>query len=467
MRKTIADSFPARRDILKLGGYGLLGAFADQALAPVAARAAGKANPRGTARFGIVVELAGAISHVDTFDFKETAGTPKDLDVRPVNNNSLYLSHKLFPELSKEMHRISVVRSLKSHEVVHFRGQYYTQAGRPLNPVQAPEIPSVGSVIAQELESQRRETDSFPTYVGCNLDTSGCGALSTGFLHPRHSVLDINLKAGVGGVAVDGDALKLLEERYRLLSELEKVTAPRRQGRDRAFGAFHSFQDSAYSILRDPRWPKAFQIDKEERARYGDNEVGLGCLLARNLIQADAGTRYIHVVHPDWDHHKAIFTPSAKSNHYIRCNEMDAAVANLIRDLGAAPSPRDKSKTLLDETFIAVVSEFGRVPGALNGNAGRHHYNLAYHALFAGAGAKGGRILGKTDAAGEHVLDSGWRYKKMQTKTENIYATMYSSLGIDWKKEITNTPSKRAYRYIDVLGATEFVMDDEIVELFV
>ena len=134
MRKTIADSFLARREMLKLGGYGLLGAFADQALWPVTARAAGKSNPRGTARFGIVVELAGAISHTDTFDFKENAGTPKDLDVRPVNNNSLYLSHLLFPELSKEMHRIAIVRSLKSHEVVHFRGQYYTQAGRPLNP---------------------------------------------------------------------------------------------------------------------------------------------------------------------------------------------------------------------------------------------------------------------------------------------------------------------------------------------
>src|SRR5262249_4146761 len=148
----------------RLGGYGLLGAFADQALWPIAARAAGKASPRGTARFGVIVELAGAISHTDTFDFKENAGTPKDLDVRPVNND-LYLSYRLFPELSKEMHRIAIVRSLKSHEVVHFRGQYYTQAGRPLNPVQAPEIPSIGSVIAFELESQRRETDSFPTYV--------------------------------------------------------------------------------------------------------------------------------------------------------------------------------------------------------------------------------------------------------------------------------------------------------------
>ncbi|MEO7650045.1 MAG: DUF1501 domain-containing protein [Bryobacteraceae bacterium] len=466
MNKRIADVLPARRDVLKLGGWGVLGAFADQALWQPQARAAAKAKPRGTARFCILVELGGAISHTDTFDFKENAGTPKDLDVRPVNNNSLYLSHRLLPELSSEMHRIGIVRSLKSHEVVHFRGQYYTQAGRPLNPVQAPEIPSVGSVIAYEMESQRRETDSFPTYVGCNLDTSGCGALSTGFLHPRHSVMDINLKAGIGGVAVEGDAMKVLEERYRLLGELEKA-GPSRAGRDRSFGAFHSFQDSAYGILRDPRWPKAFQVTAEERARYGDNEVGLGCLLARNMVRADAGTRYVHVVHADWDHHKSIFDHSSKSNHYIRCNEMDRAVANLLRDLGSSPSPREAGKTLLDETLVAVVSEFGRVPGKLNGLNGRHHHNLAYHALFAGAGVKGGRILGKTDADGEKVVESGWRYKKMQTKTENLYATIFSSLGIDWKKEITNTPSKRAYRYVDVLGATEFVMDDEIVELFV
>jgi hypothetical protein len=466
MHKTIGDLFPSRRDILNLGGYGLLGAFADQALWPVRARAAGKANPRGTARFGVIVELAGAISHVDTFDFKEDAGTPRDLDVRQVNSE-LYLSHRLFPELSGEMAKIAIVRSMKSHEVVHFRGQYYTQAGRPLNPVQAPEIPSVGSVISYELEKQRRDTDTFPTYIGCNLDTSGCGALSTGFLHPRYSVLDINLKAGMGGVAVDGDALKVLEERYRLLGELEKVAAQSRDGRDRSFIGFRSFQESAYGILRDPRWPRAFQMSAEERARYGENEVGLGCLLARNLIQADAGTRYVHVVHPDWDHHKNIFTTSVKSNHYVRCNEMDRAVANLLRDLAAAPSPRQPGKTLLDETFVAVVSEFGRTPGALNDIAGRHHYNQAYHALFAGAGVKGGRILGKTDATGEKVVDSGWRYKKMQTKTENVYATLYSAMGIDWRKEIDDTPSKRAYRYVDMLGATELAMDDEIAELFV
>ncbi|HYZ86306.1 MAG TPA: DUF1501 domain-containing protein [Bryobacteraceae bacterium] len=465
MDTRISDLLPARRDILRLGGYGLLAAFAEQALWPVKARAAGKANPRGTARFAIVIELAGAISHIDTFDFKEGEGTPKDLDVRPIRND-LYLSHKLFPDMSKQMDKVAILRTMKSHEVVHFRGQYYNQAGRPLNPAQAPEIPSIGSVIAYELEAQRREKDTFPTYIGCNLDTSGCGALSTGFLHPRHSVLDINLKSGGGAQAIEGDALTLLEERYRLLRELDKVAGPLRDARGGTFSGFSSFQESAYRILGDGRWPATFRMTSEEKTRYGDNSVGLACLFARNLVQADAGCRYIHITHPDWDHHKAIFDHTAKSNHYIRCNEFDKGLANLLQDLSTTPSPRLPGKTLLDETFVLMVTEFGRVPGPLNGIAGRHHYNECYLSLAAGAGVKGGRIIGKTDAAGEKVIETGWKYKKIQPRTENIYASLYSVLGIDWKKELTNTPSKRAYRYVDILGATEFVPDDEIADLF-
>ncbi len=465
MQKRMSDMFPARRDVLRLGGYGLLGAFADQALFPIHARAAGRSNPRGTARFAIVIELAGALSHTDSFDFKENAGTQKDFDVRQVRND-LYLSHRLFPELSKEMDKITVVRSMKSHEVVHFRGQYYNQSGRPLNPAQAPEIPAVGSVISHELESKRRESDSLPTYVGCNLDTSGCGAITTGFMHPRHSVLDVNLN-DAGGRALSADALAVLEERYRLLKKLDQAMAGSRSTRDLKLSSFGSFQDSAYRILGDPRWPQSFGFSEDERKRYGANSVGLGCLLARNLVKADAGARYFHVVHPGWDHHKNIFDIKSSANHYNHCNDFDRAMANLLRDLGAERSPRDKSKTLLDETMVVMITEFGRTPGPLNGVKGRHHYNAAYLSLFAGGGVKGGRIIGKTDAAGEQVVESGWKYPKAQIKTENIYASIYSALGIDWRTQITDTPSKRAYRYVDALGATEFAIDDEIAELFV
>lgn len=113
-----------------------------------------------------------------------------------------------------------------------------------------------------------------------------------------------------------------------------------------------------------------------------------------------------------------------------------------------------------------MPTEFGRVPGPLNLVHGRHHYNRVYIGLFAGGGVKGGRIIGRTDAAGEHAVETGWKYS-MQPKTENIVASVYSALGIDWRKEITNTPSKRVYRLVDPLGATEPCIDDEIEELFV
>lgn len=459
--KTISDLIPTRREALKYGTLSMLGAFAETALWPVKLRAAGRSNPRGSARFCIIVEAAGAISHVDTFDFKENEGTPKDLDVRQIRDN-LYLSHRLFPEMSTELDKVSIVRTFKSHEVVHFRGEYYTRAGRPLNPAQVAEIPPVGSVVASELESRRRESDTFPTFVTFNLNSS---ALPTGFLHPRFSGLDIDANGGPGSVSSEGDALALLEERFRLLTELDKVLSRQREYRGRELASFRTFQEDAYRILGDKRWPTALTISKEERSRYGENEVGLGCLLARNLVKADAGTRYIHIRHSGWDHHKRIFDHKAGSNHYKHCNDLDRGVASLLRDLAAEPSPVTPGKTLLDDTLVVVATEFGRVPGALNGVAGRHHYNNVYVGLFAGGGVKPGQILGRTDAAGEKMVETGWKYKT-QMKTENIYATVYSALGIDWRKEITNTPSKRVYRYVDPLGATEMCMDDEIATLF-
>ena len=460
--RTVRDLAPTRRDTLRLGAGSLLGGLVGEGLWPARMRAAGRSNPRGTARFAIVVEAAGAISHVDTFDFKEDAGTQADFDVREVRKG-VYIPYRLFPNLSGLMDKIAIVRTIKSHEVVHFRGEYYTRAGRPLNPAQAEEIPPVGTVVAAELDSQRRESDTFPTFVTCNLANL---ALPSGFYHPRFSGLDIDVGGGSGSVSASGEALALLEERFRLLGALERAVRRETGRRGPEMSAFRSYQEEAYHVLGDSRWPAALAMDPSDKARYGENDVGLGCLLARNLVMADAGTRYIHVKHGGWDHHKRIYDHEARSNHYKHCNDLDRALSRLLEDLESTPSPRDPSKTLLDETIIAVPTEFGRVPGALNLVGGRHHYNQVYIGLFAGGGIKGGKIVGQTDAAGEHCIETGWKYA-MQPKTENIVASVYSALGIDWLKEVTNTPSKRVYRLIDPLGATEPCIADEIEELFV
>jgi hypothetical protein len=44
--------------------------------------------------------------------------------------------------------------------------------------------------------------------------------------------------------------------------------------------------------------------------------------------------------------------------------------------------------------------------------------------------------------------------------------TIYSQLGIDWTKNLTHTPSGRAFDYIDQMSGTDFVGFREISTLF-
>jgi hypothetical protein len=462
--ETVADILRSRRDILKLGGLGLLAASVDTVWPLNVGATGSKVQPRASARNVVFYELSGALSHVESFDFKENPGTPKDLDVRAVTPD-LSLSHLLFPRVEKHLDKIAILRSMLSHEEVHFRGQYYTQTGRQLNVAFAREIPSVGSVIAMELEPRRRPDDTFPTYMSFNLDKAFPGALSTGFLPPRFSVVDINPESAVKGMKLDQKAIELLEERWRLLSELRKVEKTRVAGYGRQMAGYDDFYETAHRLLSDERWPAAFHITEEDRERYGNTSVGVSCILARNVLAADAGTHHIHICHPGWDHHVKIWDRGAESNHYVLCAEFDPAFSSLLEDLAATRSKTDQSKTLLDETLVVVAGEFGRTPGALNHLAGRDHYNRCYSALFAGAGVKGGRVLGRTDSAGVKCLDTGWNHKE-QPRTENVVATIYSALGIDWTKEIRNTPSGRTYVYVDPLGPSGYIPTDDITTIY-
>jgi hypothetical protein len=112
------------------------------------------------------------------------------------------------------------------------------------------------------------------------------------------------------------------------------------------------------------------------------------------------------------------------------------------------------------------MGEFGRTPGALNHMAGRDHYNPCFPAMFAGAGVKGGLVLGRTDKDGLKCEETGWKHLKEQPKIENVVATMYSALGIDWGKEVSGLPSGRNYKYVDPLGANGIIPTDEIATIY-
>ena len=130
--RKVSDLLGSRRDVLRLGGLGLLGASLDSVW-PLRVSSAGETvSPRGNARQVVFFEINGAISHIESFDFKESEGMPADLDVREVYPG-LYLPHTLFPRLEGQMDKIAILRSLRSHEEVHFRAQYYVQTGRQNN----------------------------------------------------------------------------------------------------------------------------------------------------------------------------------------------------------------------------------------------------------------------------------------------------------------------------------------------
>ncbi|MBI1898133.1 MAG: DUF1501 domain-containing protein [Acidobacteria bacterium] len=461
--KTVGDLFPTRRELLQWGGLGLLGASA-QGVWPLRASTGGKARPRGSARNVIFYEISGAISHIESFDFKESAGMPKDLEVRKVRDD-LYLSHLLFPRLEQHLDEVCILRSLLSHEEVHFRGQYYVQTGRQLNLAFAREIPAIGSVIASEMEGRRRPADTFPIYLSFNLEKGFPGALSTGFLPPRFSVVDINPESVTRGARLDGKAVELIEERWRLLKKLRDAQGrpPSVYGKEMA--GYEDFYETAHRLLTDGRWPAAFQITEEDRKRYGNTSVAVSCILARNVLEQDGGTHYIHICHPGWDHHVNIWNRAVSNNHYKLCAEFDPAFSSLLEDLAATRSNADPAKTLLDETLVVAMSEFGRTVGPLNNMLGRDHYNKCFPALFAGAGVKGGVVLAATDKEGAKCTDTGWS-RKEQPRIENIVATMYSALGIDWNKEIRNTPSGRAYPYVDPLGPNGYIPTDDIMSIY-
>src|SRR5687768_6818630 len=113
MKRILDGLSPSRREVLKWGGVALASSFVERGRWPLEVRAAAKANPRGSARNCIFVEMGGCISPMECWDAKETEQTPKDLDYQKVTSE-LTLSKTLFPLMSKYMNRVGLVRSMRA-----------------------------------------------------------------------------------------------------------------------------------------------------------------------------------------------------------------------------------------------------------------------------------------------------------------------------------------------------------------
>jgi uncharacterized protein (DUF1501 family) len=107
-----------------------------------------------------------------------------------------------------------------------------------------------------------------------------------------------------------------------------------------------------------------------------------------------------------------------------------------------------EERGLLESTLVIAMGEFGRTP-IINPNLGRDHWPNCWSLALAGAGIKTGQVVGASDERGANVTE------RVVTMGD-LYATIYKTLGIDWKKEYMSPigrPVKIANSLDDKTGA--------------
>lgn len=386
-----------------------------------------KVTPRATADAVIFVNLNGAPSHVDTFDFKPGTWTPRDFDPQP-GIGGIVLSRKLFPVLLRQSRHLHLVRSIEGWEGAHERGQFNLQTGHRANPAFNSETPHIGAVIAAESQI----TGKFPPFLALNgLPNEGAKFLD-GRYEPAQPLLNDEGFALLKHQYFGSDSKRIFENRYRLLEQLDG--ALRSNPYDPLLRNHAAFYTLAQGMMYDDSIVNVFRQTLEERQRYGDSDFGRACIVARNAVRAKNGARFISIQSDGWDMHVDVYGNLAR-----KCSELDQGLGNLIADLAASND--------LQRVLILAMGEFGRTPGNLNTRGGRDHHKDVLCAMIAGGGVAGGKILGRTDSIGAKIVDPGWAAAR-PVRLEDLVATTYSALGIDWTKSILDTPSGRKFQYV-------------------
>jgi Protein of unknown function (DUF1501) len=72
---------------------------------------------------------------------------------------------------------------------------------------------------------------------------------------------------------------------------------------------------------------------------------------------------------------------------------------------------------------VVAMGEFGRTP-QLNPRGGRDHWPGVWSILFAGAGVRGGQVIGKSDKIGAYPATTPY-------SPDDVGATVYHVLGVD------------------------------------
>ena len=405
-----------RRDVLTSIARTALGVsivpFANDMMNSVAL--AGQAAAAGKAQHVIYLFMNGAMSHIDTFDPKPGTDAGGETTAISTSVPGLSIGNHL-PLLAKQMNRLAIIRSMTTETGAHEQGVYLMRTSfKMIGTIRHPFLGSWLTHVAGKV----------------NKDLPGCVVVGAANRHPGQGYLSAeNAPAPVGDPKVglqNTQSPKYLKEddfktRQRLISKFDSAFKSRYQSTE--VEAYVDYYREAVRLLKSPDLV-AFDISKEDekvRTAYGEHRIGQGCLLARRLVEKKV--RFIEVEFGSWDNHNDIYSPT---NLIEKTAQLDQALTALLDDLQA--------KGLLSTTLVVLATEFGRTP-TINQNAGRDHHPGAFSCLLAGAGIKGGQIIGRTDSTGRNVEDG-------HCLPQDLNATIATVCGLPLDKEFKSSSGR-------------------------
>lgn len=408
----------SRRGFIKVGALTALGLGLTEYFSM--GEASAKGVDGGTATSAVLIWMGGGPSHLDLWDLKPNAPSEIRGTFKPIKTSAsgIEICERL-PETAKQMHHASLIRSMTSPEAAHERGTHYMMTG--FQPLPGFGVPSYGSVAAKFLPP----ASALPPYIAIPQPVMYGGA---GFLgaaldpfapggDPNNnyfSVRDLDLPPGVTPERMD--------RRRSLREAVDSAFSRFEKGSDRA-RTVNSFYQRAYALLSSPDARGAFDMKKEPdpvRESYGRTQFGQSLLLARRLVQG--GVRFVTVSSGGWDTHNNGFDALKNT-----IPPFDKALGAFLKDMS--------DRGLLQKTLVIVLGEFGRTP-VINRDGGRDHHPRCFSAVLAGGGIKGGTIVGASDAR-------GFEPAERPVRPEDLSATIYQCLGIDYTQSIASPEGVR------------------------
>ncbi|MEM8910889.1 MAG: DUF1501 domain-containing protein [Planctomycetota bacterium] len=353
----------------------------------------------------ILLWMSGGPATIDIWDLKPGAATGGPF--RPIATSGEAQICEHMPMVAKQMKHLSVVRSMSTREADHNRGRYYMHTGFVPNP--NIEHPSYGSVISHELIDQRPELD-IPPFVSIG----GAGA-GPGFLGMAWSPFSVSSNGRVRNLEMKLDDSRL-RQRMAALDLIESGFS--RKTRDTPAAEHAKVLQKTFDLMTSDQMD-AFNVEQEPeeiRERYGTDNFGQGCLLARRLVES--GVPFVEVNLGGWDNHNGIHTILKDQ----KLPQLDRAMSALVEDLA--------QRELLDDTVVMWMGEFGRTP-RINQNAGRDHFARAWSCVVGGGGIQGGLAVGETSADGTAVETEPF-------SSEDLMTTVCKGLGISTEKTFTS-----------------------------